>query len=64
MDPQQRLLLEVAAEAMLAKGSLPADISGAGVFVGITSTEYGQLVEVRWPSLCCRVPPFLNLAVD
>ena len=57
MDPQQRLLLEAAAEALLAAGAvggaacdaggeLARLVSGAGVFVGITSTEYAQLAQV------------------
>jgi len=48
MDPQQRLLLETAGEALLAgAGGAPAGLlAGAGVFVGITSTEYGQLAQV------------------
>lgn len=57
MDPQQRLLLEAAGEALLAAGAAGAGpagpgadggIGGAGVFVGITSTEYGQLAQVSW----------------
>jgi acyl transferase domain-containing protein len=47
MDPQQRLLLEATGEALLAAGPAAGDIGGAGVFVGITSTEYGQLAQVR-----------------
>ena len=53
MDPQQRLLLEAAGEALLAGGSAGAGgaaaavVGGAGVFVGITSTEYAQLAQVR-----------------
>ncbi|KAL4451846.1 hypothetical protein ABPG75_007508, partial [Micractinium tetrahymenae] len=56
MDPQQRLLLEAAGEALLAAGAvggaaggkssaLAGLVSGAGVFVGITSTEYAQLAQ-------------------
>lgn len=53
MDPQQRLLLETAGEALLQAGTASSPdhggnkISGAGVFVGITSTEYGQLAQVK-----------------
>ena len=46
MDPQQRLLLETAGEALLAAGG-STGYSRAGVFVGITSTEYAQLAQVR-----------------
>lgn len=53
MDPQQRLLLEAAGEALLAAGAIggPSSgltdiVAGAGVFVGITSTEYAQLAQV------------------
>ncbi|MBL6459328.1 SDR family NAD(P)-dependent oxidoreductase [Belnapia sp. T6] len=45
MDPQQRLLLEVAAEALEDAG-LPASRlagSGAGVFIGASTTDYGDL---------------------
>lgn len=52
IDPQQRLLLEAAAEAVTqGRGGgrncilKHADIAAAGVFVGITSTEYGQLAQ-------------------
>ncbi len=54
MDPQQRLLMEAAGEALLAAGAagaaapaaLAEAVGGAGVFVGITSTEYAQLAQV------------------
>lgn len=53
MDPQQRLLMETAGEALLAAAAggaaAPAALAeaagGAGVFVGITSTEYAQLAQ-------------------
>ena len=47
LDPQQRLLLELAWEALESAG-LPADRlvgSRTGVFVGIATTDYGQLVQ-------------------
>jgi acyl transferase domain-containing protein/acyl carrier protein len=51
MDPQQRLLLETANEALesagLASGSLKG--SATGVFVGITTSDYGQLLRAGGP---------------
>ncbi|MDQ2644866.1 MAG: polyketide synthase, partial [Myxococcota bacterium] len=47
LDPQQRLLLETAWEALESAG-VPADkLSGSatGVFVGITTNDYGRLVR-------------------
>ncbi|MEP7048695.1 MAG: SDR family NAD(P)-dependent oxidoreductase [Pseudomonadota bacterium] len=49
MDPQHRLLLEVAWEALEHAGIAPASLAGsrAAVFVGISSTDYGnELVDV------------------
>ena len=45
MDPQHRLLLEVGWEALAAAGQLRDRLAGSltGVFVGITTVEYGQL---------------------
>ena len=45
MDPQQRLLLEVTAEALEDAGLPPSRLagSGAGVFVGASLTDYGDL---------------------
>ncbi|WP_293024902.1 type I polyketide synthase [Moorena sp. SIO3I8] len=46
IDPQQRLLLEVIWEALEDAGQVPSRISGSqtGVFVGISTHDYGQLL--------------------
>jgi thioester reductase-like protein len=44
MDPQQRLLLEVAAEAFERAGDATLEGSSTGVFVGISTHDYGQHV--------------------
>lgn len=51
MDPQQRLLLEVAWEALEHAVIAPESLKGSqtGVFIGVSSTEYGQLLMNRAP---------------
>ncbi|KDA01425.1 type I polyketide synthase [Hyphomonas oceanitis] len=46
LDPQQRLLLETAHEAMESAGIATDQLEGSstGVFVGISTTEYGRLM--------------------
>eukprot|EP01105_Mastigella_eilhardi_P019273 TRINITY_DN4528_c0_g1_i2.p1 TRINITY_DN4528_c0_g1~~TRINITY_DN4528_c0_g1_i2.p1 ORF type:complete len:3672 (+),score=603.72 TRINITY_DN4528_c0_g1_i2:2537-13552(+) len=49
LDPQQRLCLELAWEALEDAGCVPARIAGGkhGVFIGVTSAEYGLLQALR-----------------
>lgn len=44
MDPQQRLLLEVSWEALEHAGHAPGADARTGVFVGISSNDYGRLL--------------------
>jgi microcystin synthetase protein McyG len=47
MDPQQRLLLETAYEALETAAIAPDGLAGSstGVFIGITTSDYGQLMR-------------------
>ena len=47
LDPQQRLLLETTLESMESAGLAPDTLVGSstGVFVGITTSDYGTLVR-------------------
>lgn len=47
LDPQQRMMLEVSWEALERAGIAPDSLAGSatGVFVGITTNDYGQLLR-------------------
>ncbi|MEV4724265.1 beta-ketoacyl synthase N-terminal-like domain-containing protein [Micromonospora humida] len=49
LDPQQRLLLELTWEAFEDAGVLPQHVAGttAGVFVGITTSDYADLMRTQ-----------------
>jgi acyl transferase domain-containing protein/acyl carrier protein len=51
LDPQQRLLLETASEALESAGLASDRLAGSltGVFVGITTSDYGQMLRLGGP---------------
>jgi acyl transferase domain-containing protein len=52
MDPQQRLVLEVSWEALEHAGMAPDRLAGSatGVFVGMTTTDYAEVVRATDPT--------------
>ncbi len=52
MDPQQRLVLEVSWEALERAGQAPDRLQGSqtGIFIGITTNDYGQLALLANPT--------------
>jgi acyl transferase domain-containing protein/acyl carrier protein len=52
MDPQQRLVLEVSWEALERAGQAPDKLQGSqtGIFIGITTNDYGQLALLENPT--------------
>jgi acyl transferase domain-containing protein/acyl carrier protein len=52
MDPQQRLVLEVSWEALERAGQAPDELQGSqtGIFIGITTNDYGQLALLADPT--------------
>ncbi len=52
MDPQQRLVLEVVWEALERAGQAPDRLAGSatGVFIGITTGDYADLVKAAGPA--------------
>lgn len=53
IDPQHRLLLEVSWEALERAGYVPDRLAGSptGVFIGLTSEDYNDIVQKRPPEL-------------
>lgn len=53
IDPQHRLLLEVSWEALERAGYVPDRLAGSptGVFIGLTSEDYNDVVQKRPPEL-------------
>ncbi|QRO01345.1 amino acid adenylation domain-containing protein [Archangium violaceum] len=68
MDPQQRLLLEVTWEALEDAGQPPEGLAGtkAGVFIGISSNDYGllQLSSDIWADAYAGTGNALSIAAN
>lgn len=66
VDPQQRLLLELAWEAHEDAGIAPRSRAGSdtGVFVGLSSNEYGSLVGPEWPDAYSNTGSSFSIAAN
>jgi len=62
MDPQQRLFLQTALEAIENAGIRPSSLSGSqtGLFVGVTHTDYLDLIKTHAPQVEPDVATGLN----
>jgi acyl transferase domain-containing protein/acyl carrier protein len=66
VDPQQRLLLELAWEAHEDAGIAPRSRAGSetGVFVGISSNDYGSLDGAGWPDAYSNTGGSVSIAAN